>query len=42
MGGKGRNLYELMQEDAATNEPYRRYLERLQKLTAQQWPSEAS
>jgi hypothetical protein len=32
------NLYELMQEGAAsTGVPYQRYLERLQRLTAQNW-----
>jgi hypothetical protein len=32
------NLYELMQEgQGATGEPYRRYLERLQRLTAKSW-----
>ena len=32
------NLYELMHEDeSATDEPYRRYLERLQHLTAENW-----
>src|SRR5262245_52800889 len=32
------NLYELMQEDqSATDEPYRRYLERVQRLTAENW-----
>jgi hypothetical protein len=32
------NLYELMREDhGATDEPYRRYLERLQHLTADNW-----
>ena len=32
------HLYELMQEDgAATDEPYRLYLERLQHLTAENW-----
>jgi hypothetical protein len=32
------NLYELMQEDqSAADEPYRRYLERLQRLTARNW-----
>src|SRR5262245_58062289 len=32
------NMYELMQEDpGATDEPYRRYLERLQRLTAENW-----
>jgi hypothetical protein len=32
------NLYELMnEEDGAAGEPYRKYLERLQKLTAQAW-----
>jgi hypothetical protein len=34
------NLYELMQEEpGATDEPYRRYLERLQRLTAEHWLS---
>jgi hypothetical protein len=32
------NLYELMQEEHGTEgEPYRRYLERLQRLTAKNW-----
>jgi hypothetical protein len=32
------NLYELMQDEAgATNEPYRRYLNRLKQLTAENW-----
>lgn len=32
------HLYELMQEGvASTGEPYQRYLERLQKLTAKTW-----
>ena len=32
------NLYELMQEgNASTDEPYHRYLERLQRLTAKNW-----
>jgi hypothetical protein len=32
------NLYELMQDDlGATAEPYRRYLERLRDLTAENW-----
>jgi hypothetical protein len=32
------NLYELMREgDASPGEPYQRYLERLQRLTAQNW-----
>jgi hypothetical protein len=32
------NLYELMQEDSrATDEPYRRYLDRLARLTAEGW-----
>ena len=32
------NLYELMQEEQdVTGERYRRYLERLQRLTAQNW-----
>jgi Domain of unknown function (DUF1841) len=32
------NLYELMREGgASTDAPYRRYLERLQKLTAENW-----
>jgi hypothetical protein len=32
------NLYELMQEgEASTGESYQMYLERLQKLTAQNW-----
>jgi hypothetical protein len=34
------NLYELMQEDQrAADAPYRRYLERLQRLTAESWSS---
>jgi hypothetical protein len=32
------NLYELLRQDkGATDEPYRRYLERLQRLTAEKW-----
>jgi hypothetical protein len=32
------NMYELMQEDrGATDDPYRQYLERLQRLTAENW-----
>jgi hypothetical protein len=31
------DLYELMQESAETGDAYRRYLERLQKLTAKNW-----
>lgn len=32
------NLYELMRHETdATDEPYRRYLERLQRLTARNW-----
>ena len=32
------NLYDLMQEDqSATDEPYRQYLKRLQRLTAEKW-----
>lgn len=34
------NLYELMQEEqSVTDEPYRRYLQRLQNLTAKNWLS---
>jgi hypothetical protein len=32
------NMYELMHEDpGATDDPYRQYLERLQRLTAENW-----
>jgi len=31
------HLYELMQEGDASTEPYRQYLERLQRLTAKNW-----